>query len=183
MKKLPLLFSLLFALLISCTPTSESETAEEVAMKAAAPVSAAEKAINQAVLNAYNAISFEVGTTPNYEALKAIFAPDAMFYNFRGDTLEGYNIDEFLVGFKAGIEGGNMTGFNEIELGGETEYFGSIGHRISAYGSYINGADEMGEKGVNSFQLLKIDGKWLVSSIIWDVEKEGQEIPERYLSK
>lgn len=183
MKKLTFLFSLLLVLFVSCTPTSESATAAEIVMEAAAPVSATEKAINQAVLNAYESISFEVGTTPNYEALEAIFAPDAMLYNFRGDTLEGYNIDEFLVGFKAGIEGGNMTGFNEIELGGETEYFGNIGHRISAYGSYINGADEIGEKGVNSFQLLKIDGKWLVSSIIWDVEKEGEEIPERYLSE
>ena len=183
MKKLTFLFSLLLTLLISCTPTSEPATAEETVMKAAAPVSATEKAINQAVLNAYEGISFEVGATPNYEALKAIFAPDAMLYNFRGDTLEGYSIDEFLVGFKASIDGGDMTGFNEIELGGETEYFGNIGHRISAYGSYINGADEIGEKGVNSFQLLKINGKWLVSSIIWDVEKEGQVIPERYLSE
>ncbi len=183
MKNLTLLAMLCLISFLSCTPTSDNAGAEEAAAETKAPLSEEEKAINQAVKNAYAAISFEEGTSPDYEALRALFTPEATLYNFRGDSLNFFYIDKFVEGFKAGVEGGEMSAFNEVELGGETEYFGQIGHRISAYASYFNGAEEVGERGVNSFQLLKKDGQWLINSIIWDIEKEGQPIPERYLRK
>jgi hypothetical protein len=120
------------------------------------------------------------GTTPNYDALRAVFTEDAIFQNFRGDTFSTANFDEFLAGYKASVEGGQLTSFNEVELGGVTEYFGKIGHRISAYASYINSADEIGERGVNSFQVIYIDGEWKVNSIVWDIEREGLPIPSEY---
>lgn len=182
MQKNILFMLLLLVGIFSCTPATETDSpAMEAEM--AAPVSEKEKAINQAVLNAYDAISFEKGTTPDYEALKAIFTPEATFYNFRYDSLTYYGIDDFVTGFKGSIDAGDLLAFDEVELGGKTEYFGKIAHRISAYGSYIDGADEIGQKGVNSFQLLNIDGQWLVNSIIWDIEKEGQVIPDKYLNK
>ncbi len=67
-------------------------------------VSEKEKAINQVVKDAYAFISFEKGTTLDYEALKAIFTPDDKFYNFRGDSLAFSNIDDFIAGFKASID-------------------------------------------------------------------------------
>ncbi|MEN0050113.1 MAG: hypothetical protein AAF806_23820 [Bacteroidota bacterium] len=81
------------------------------------------------------------------------------------------------------VESDDFTAFHEIELGGKTEYFGKIGHRISAYASYFNGMSEVGERGVNSFQLVQIEDKWLISSIIWDIESKDLPIPEQYLSK
>jgi hypothetical protein len=115
--------------------------------------------------------------------LKAVFTTDATLYSFSGDSLAFYKIDDFITGFKASIDGGEMIAFNEVELGGKTEYFGKIGHRISAYASYFDGSEEIGEKGVNSFQLIKLNGRWLINSIIWDVEKNGQSIPEKYLTE
>ncbi|MEM8528638.1 MAG: hypothetical protein AAGG68_28625 [Bacteroidota bacterium] len=142
-----------------------------------------ETAINQVVLEAYKAIGFEKGTSPDYVAIKAIFTPKAMLYNYRSGKLEITNIDEFLAGYKGMVESDDFTAFREIELGGKTEYFGKIGHRISAYASYINGMEEVGERGVNSFQLVQVKGKWLISSIIWDIESKNLPIPEQYLSK
>ncbi len=174
--RFPVFFILLFYL--SCTENIEEET--QITTE---PVSETEKAINQVVRDAYAVISFEKGQAPDFEAMRAIFTPDAILRNFRGDTLETMNITEFIEAFEAGINAGQMTAFNEVELGGETEYFGHVGHRISAYASYFEGSSEIGEKGVNSFQVLNIDGQWRVSSIIWDVEKEGQPIPEKYLNE
>jgi hypothetical protein len=102
--------------------------------------------------------------------------------NFREDSLNSYYIDEFIEEFKAGNFADELTAFDEVELGGETEYFGKIGHRISAYATKFNGTNEIGERGVNSFQVLKVNGKWLINSIIWDVEKSGQSIPKRYIA-
>jgi len=146
-------------------------------------ISEKEKAINKVVKDAYAVISFKKGTTPDYEAMRALFTSNATLYNFRGDSLKFYYIDEFITGFNASIDSGNLIAFEEVELGGETEFFGNIGHRISAYASYINGAEEIGEKGVNSFQVMKVSGKWLINSLVWDIEKNGQPIPERYIIK
>ena len=180
MKKMTLLCLILTGF-FSCKPASENSGSQETTVKAEVPVS--EEEINQVVKDAYAAISFEPGSTPDFKAMKAIFMPEATLYNFRGDSLKFYYIDEFITGFKSGIDDGKMTAFNEVELGGETEFFGNIGHRISAYASYFDGAEEIGEKGVNSFQVLKVNGKWLINSIIWDVEKNGQALPERYLTE
>lgn len=167
------IFALTF---ISCTNTAETPDPQPAADR----ISETEQAINQLVLDAYAAISFEAGTVPNYDALREVFTEDAIFQNFRGDTLSTANFEEFLAGYRASVEGGQLTSFDEVELGGVTEYFGKIGHRISAYASYINSPDEIGERGVNSFQVIQVDGKWQVNSIVWDIEKDGQPIPSEY---
>jgi len=182
MKNLTFASFLLLLSFIACTPADPSGM-EAAPTTIDSPASETEKAITQAVLNAYAAISFPKGETPDYDALRAIFTEDAVLQNYRNDTLESFSINDFVTGFKAGIDSGEMTAFQEEELGGKTEYFGKIGHRISAYASYFEGSSEIGEKGVNSFQLLKENGQWLVSAIIWDVEKEGQAIPEKYIKK
>ena len=175
MKKIIPFFSLLL-FLFSCTDTVEKADPQPTAE----PTSETEKAINQLVLDAYAAISFDEGTIPDFDALGQVFTPDAIFRNFRFDTLSTATFDEFLGGYKASIEAGNLKSFNEVELGGKTEYFGNIGHRISAYASYINSPDTIGERGVNSFQVIKLDGEWRVNSIVWDIESEALPIPAAY---
>jgi hypothetical protein len=167
---------ILVCLFASCTNTVEPADSPQEPE----PISESEQAINQLVLDAYAAISFDEGTTPNYDALRAVFTEDAIFQNFRGDTLSTANFEEFLAEYRATVESGQLISFNEVELGGVTEYFGKIGHRISAYASYINSADEIGERGVNSFQVIYIDGEWKVNSIVWDIEREGLPIPSEY---
>ena len=175
-----ILFTLLIGA-ISCTSTAEQEGAIEIPSQAEAAVSEEEIAINQAVLDAYAAISFEEGTAPDYDAIGALFTPTATMHNFRHDSLQSFDITLFIGGLKGAVDAGAMKSFREVELGGETEYFGHIAHRISSYASYFDGSGEIGERGVNSFQLLKIDGQWIINSVIWDVEKEGQSIPDRYI--
>lgn len=183
MKYFNLLLLFLFLTgLYSCKQNSDNSEANEAKTKEEVTVSETEQAINQLVKDAYEVISFEKGTTPDYVAMKSIFTPQATLYNFREDSLNFYYIDEFIEEFKAGILAGELTAFDEVELGGETEYFGKIGHRISAYASKFNGAEEVGERGVNCFQVLKLNGKWLINSMIWDVEKSGQPIPKRYIT-
>ena len=182
MKNFTFLLCLFLISFYACSQKPANSGQKDTMTKMETTISEKEKAINQTVKDAYTFISFEKGTTLDYEALKAIFTPNATLYNFRGESMAYSNIDDFIAGFKASIDGGEMIAFNEIELGGKTEYFGKIGHRISAYASYFDGSEEIGEKGVNSFQVLKVNDKWLINSIIWDVEKNGQSIPKKYLT-
>lgn len=183
MKNLKVLFCLFVLGSYSCNQNPDKPESVESMTKTDMASSQTEKAINQVVTDAYKVITFPKGSTPDYNAMKTLFMPKATLHNFRNDSLKSYLIDEFIAEFKAGNFAGDLLAFDEVELGGETEYFGNIGHRISAYASYFNGAEAVGERGVNSFQVLKVNGKWLINSIIWDVEKSGQSIPGRYLDK
>lgn len=139
-----------------------------------------QNAINQAVQNCYMALAVEEGEAPDYNALREAFTPDAIFINFRFDTAIIINLDQFVAGFRKAVETGRIKSFREVETFGKTEGFGKIAHRISAYATYLNNPDTVYERGVNSFQLIRLDDGWKINSVTWDVEKEGQPIPDYY---
>ncbi len=182
MKNFKFLLFLLLAGLYSCNQDPDNSVSKKTTPEKETTISETEQAINQLITDAYKVITFEKGTTPDYVAMKSLFTPKATLINFREDSLSSYYIDEFIEEFKAGNFASELTAFDEKELGGKTEYFGKIGHRISAYATKFNDAEEIGERGVNSFQVLNVNGKWLINSIIWDVEKSGQPIPNRYIT-
>jgi hypothetical protein len=142
-----------------------------------------DSAITKAVHDAYAAISFKKGEKPRYSEIKNYFIPQAQLINFRTDTAQVTNLDQFVNLYQQFIEGNHISLFYEEELFGRTEQFGRVAHRISTYKTYLNRLDTIEERGVNSFQLIKTKGGWKVSSIIWDVEKPALKIPEYYLKK
>ena len=147
MKILKFLLFFLFVGLFSCDNTSNNTGPNNTDSEIKEPISDTEKAINQLVKDAYASISFEKGSSPDYELIRSHFTTDATFYNFANDSLEFVFINEFIEGFKAIVDEAEIVAFDEVELGGETEYFGKIGHRISAYASYFDEAEEGWTKG------------------------------------
>ena len=86
----------------------------------------------------------------------------------RGGSLEDY------IGRNTAIL--EKEGFTERELGRRVEVWGGLATAWSAYdGRTANGSFH--ERGINSFQLVKIDGKWLVASILWQEETPGNPLP------
>jgi len=140
-----------------------------------------DSAITKAVHDAYSAISFRKGTTLSYDGIKNFFIPQARLINFRSDTAQDVDINQFIDLYKQFVQANNVQSFYEEELFGRTEQFGNIAQRISSYKTYVNTMDSVTERGVNSFQLVKTRDGWKVSSIIWDVEKPSLAIPEYYL--
>jgi len=61
--------------------------------------------------------------------------------------------------------------FFEGAVSQRIETFGNIAHVFSTYES----------RGINSFQLVRQGGTWKVMTILWDSEREGSTIPEKYL--
>jgi len=175
------IISFIFILLIvaSCETSQSVENVSEESSPE--PMETAEeRAVTQAVLDTYEGISFDTGTLPDFDKLGNGFVPYATFVNFRSDTAQVMAYDEFLRGYQNAVEGGGFTTVVGKEIYGKTEVFGKIAHRISTYITYINDPDTIRERGVNSFQLVMTDEGWKISSIIWDVEKEGQPIPPHY---
>ena len=142
-----------------------------------------DSAITKAVHDAYAAISFKKGEKPRYGEIKNYFIPQAQLINYRTDTAQVTDLNQFVDLYKQFVDGNHISLFYEEELFGRTEQFGRIAHRISTYKTYLNRLDTAEERGVNSFQLIKTKAGWKVSSIIWDVEKPSLKIPDYYLKK
>jgi hypothetical protein len=71
--------------------------------------------------------------------------------------------------------------FYESELARRVETFGNIAHVFSTYESRHAPGEKPYARGINSFQLVK-DGKaWKVMTILWDSERDGNPLPEKYL--
>ncbi len=142
-----------------------------------------EAAIKQAVDNAYKALGFPEGKQAAFDSIQYAFIPQAQLINYITDTAQILSINDFVKAYKNYIETSRITSFSEEEIYGRTDQFGNIAQRISSFKTYINRTYMPGERGVNSFQLIKTKDGWKVSSIIWDIESKNLPIPNYYLGK
>ena len=101
------------------------------------------------------------------------FSSADSFAMIRGGTLDDY------IGKSGPIL--EKEGFTEHELGRRTEVYGNLATVWSSY----DGRTQSGsfhERGINSFQLVKIDGKWVVASILWQEETPDNPLPANLTS-
>jgi hypothetical protein len=71
--------------------------------------------------------------------------------------------------------------FYEVEVARRTEQFGPVVHLMSTYESRASADGEPFERGVNSIQLMRRDGRWWVVTVFWSIETGQQPVPQRYL--
>ncbi len=179
MKYIIIVFTLCAVIFYSCNSASNNSNTTQ----ASAYTAPDDAAIKKAVDDAYAAISFKSGDQPRYDSIQYYFIPQAQLINYISDTAQILSISDFVKAFRNYVESTKITSFNEQEIYGRTDQFGNIAQRISTYKTYVNSNDIVKERGVNSFQLIKTPQGWKVSSIIWDVEKAGLQIPNTYLGK
>lgn len=80
------------------------------------------------------------------------------------------------------LEKGAPREFYEGELWHRTDVFGKIAQRFSTYEAKFDWtASEPFSVGINSIQFIKVAGKWLVSSMVWNDQTESVKIPHEYL--
>lgn len=78
--------------------------------------------------------------------------------------------------------GPRQRGFFEVEAFKTVEQFGNVYHVFSTYESRWNEDDEDPfQRGINSIQLLKRDGRFFIVSIFWQGEDANTPIPAQYL--
>jgi hypothetical protein len=73
-------------------------------------------------------------------------------------------------------------GMWEREVASRVERFGSIAHVWSAYESRQGSADTQPfARGINSVQLVRSEGRWLITCLVFDIEQPYNQIPEMYV--
>jgi hypothetical protein len=72
--------------------------------------------------------------------------------------------------------------FYEAEISRRIETYGNIVHVFSTYESRRAPGEKPFARGINSIQLAKQGNEWKVVTVLWDAEREGNPLPEKYLT-
>jgi hypothetical protein len=127
--------------------------------------------IDRAIHAVYDVISGPPGQKRDFARMRSLFAPGALLRVIGPKGLRGGTLDDYIAKSGPILE---KEGFTERELGRRTEVYGNLATVWSSYdGRTASGSFH--ERGINSFQLVKVDGKWLVASILW--QEEGKQFP------
>ena len=144
------------------------------ALASSHPASKADLAgIDQAIRGVYDVISGPPGQKRDFDKMRSMFAPGATLKAISPKGLRGGSLEDYITRNKEALE---KDGFTERELGRRVELWGGLATAWSAYdGRTADGSFH--ERGINSFQLVKIDGKWLVASILWQEATPDNPLP------
>jgi len=144
-----------------------------LAAAGAQPANADLAEIDRTVLAVYDVISGPPGQKRDFDRMRSLFAPGATMKAIGPKGLRGGTVEDYISRNSAILE---KEGFTETELGHRVELWGNLATVWSSYdGRTANGSFH--ERGINSFQLVKVDGKWLVASILWQEETPENPLP------
>jgi hypothetical protein len=140
---------------------------------ASAPSQADLAGIDAAIRGVYEVISGPPGQKRDFDRMRSLFAPGATMKAIGPKGLHGGSVEDYIARDKDILE---REGFTERELGRRLELWGGLATAWSSYdGRTANGSFH--ERGINSFELVKIDGKWLIASILWQEETPDNPLP------
>ena len=149
------------------------------AVAAAQPAKGDLAGIDATIRGVYEVISGPPGQKRDFDKMRSLFAPGATLKAIGPKGLRGGSLEDYLSRNKDVLE---KEGFYERELGRRVEVWGRLATAWSAYdGRTASGSFH--ERGINSFQLVKVDGKWLVASILWQEETPDNPLPKELVRK
>ena len=129
----------------------------------------------------YDQVTFPAGETPDWDYVRTMFIPQATVVMRMGPaqtatlTLDGWILD--FVNFIHNAEV-KSTGFEEKIIKMETTEFGAIAHSLVLYTSFIPGRSKAPREGVDSFHLIKKEGRWWIVSILNEIPGPNRPKPE-----
>jgi hypothetical protein len=127
------------------------------------------------VVNAmYESVCFEAGERPDWSRNEEIFARDARMVRITDGGVFEFDNHTYRENLEAMIDSDALACFWEAELWRETRQFGEMAHVLSAYESRAGREGAFLGRGVNSIQLYRREGCWLISAMVW--RREGRDV-------
>lgn len=135
---------------------------------------------------AYEAIARRPGESYQWDRFRSLFLPSARLIpntEQTGGEFRVLAVQEFIawVDGATQVGGPDDEGFREEALSNTVERYGDIAHVFSSYRRRFWSEDEVLGRGINTFQLVRHDGRWWIVSIAWDEESGAGPIPDAYL--
>jgi hypothetical protein len=134
----------------------------------------------------YQSVTFPPDTTPDWEKVKSLFIDEAVIVLRTSFTkMDVMDKQGFADLFTRDIEKYSMdkTGFQEKIIQKKMTVIGDVAHCFVLYEASIPNNPNPPQRGVDSFQLLKKEGRWRIVSIINEIPRPGVPIPEALKEK
>lgn len=133
------------------------------------------------VRHVYDLATFPAEVTPDWDAWRAAFIPQAVIV-LRTSRTEStvMSVEGFIQDWLDFIERANIaqTGFSERIVKLVPVMVGDIAHVWVLYEAHIPGRERPPQQGVDSFQLIRQDGRWRIASIVNEVPTAERPVPE-----
>ncbi len=155
-----------------------------LAQKQSPPVNDAFKTAKGIVGELYKSISFAPGESPDWERVKSCFINEAVIVlRIAGDKMMVISKDGLIKLLIDDIKENNLgkSGFAEKPVSVKLKEYGGIAHCFVVYDTIIPGDTEPPLRGVDSFHLIKKDGRWWIVSITNEKPGPGNPIPKEFL--
>lgn len=132
------------------------------------------------VRDLYRLVSFEPGADVDWDAVRALFLPQAVIeLRTSWEATSVFTLDGFVQDFvdfiaKPGVK---ESGFTETIVRLKPMVFGDIAHVLVLYEAHITGSERPPQKGVDSFQLVRKDGRWWIASVVNELPTQDRPLP------
>ena len=134
--------------------------------------------IEKVVNSTLEIISVDKGTEPNWEEFKDLFAEGAtvvLRYRPQGaeeQKLLTWSVDDFIQRVGPSYA---KNGFLEEALKTKVDEFNGVATVFQSYRAHYNDTDVY---GVNTYQLVELNGDWKIISMTWAEETEESPLPK-----
>jgi hypothetical protein len=135
--------------------------------------------LDRLTLEFFRSVSFTAGGVPDYQHIHTLFIEQGLLIKNLGPTPEISTVSQFIAPRHESVRVGELADFHESELSETTEIFGNIAHRFSAYtkSGTLKGS-RFSARGMISTQFIRTPQGWKVSSMAWDDERPGLQLPD-----
>jgi hypothetical protein len=130
----------------------------------------------------YQTLSFESSNSNKYDSLSNLFIRQGLLITTIGKEAQFFTVDQYIEGAKKNFVKQQISAWDENELCAKTDVFGKVAQRFSTYKiKLVSNEKESIRTGINAMQLIKQNGKWIITVVSWDKETETIKIPGTYL--
>ena len=129
----------------------------------------------------YDQVTFPAGETPDWKYVRTMFIEDATVTMRTGrESTATLTLDGWILDFVNFINDRDVkkTGFEEKIVKMNTLVFGDIAHVLVLYTAQIPGVMKAPQEGVDSFHLIRKDGRWWIVSILNEIPTKDRPKPE-----
>lgn len=172
--------------------TQEPSAAPTVQQPQTVKIPAEFKTPDALIDSLYNAVTFGPGEECDFKKMEQIFLPGATFIMPPKPNVKRKigHLEDFFADWREFLSNPQMKeplaqfGFSERIANRRTDEFGDIAHSYVVFEvRFDKSAKNPLARGVDSIQMIKIDGRWWVSSINTQFQRPNVPLPRRFLDE
>lgn len=132
------------------------------------------------VTRLYELVTFEAGNPPDWDRVRSLFLDDAVIVLRTTRTATTvFDVDGFVNDFVTFIERPMVKerGFAEKILRTKPTIFGDMAHMWVLYEASIPGSPRAPQQGVDSFSLIRRQGRWWIAAVTNEIPGPDRPLP------